>query len=443
MDAKALAKRTASLLSLTCGLCAVSAAQAPVAKHGFTPADWYKVTTVSTPVLSPDGGKVAFTVTTVRETENRRHSEVWVAATSGGDAARYTSPAFESSNPRFSDDGKILYFTSQRSGGGRGTTWALRMDQPAGEAYQPAGEPQIRAGSSPADMSFTITTTGAGGGRGGGRGGRGGGGRGGAATDSAATDSASANDPYGRMQPISRPPYNAITHPENPARYDGRHIVDMLYKANGQPQFIAGRRAPRLRRTPHAPPQIYLERPGSPRVQLTTTNYSHRDATVSPDGKWIAFLADAKLRSDSAVKAETDSIAKLAPDRKRDEAPRNDTEIFILPVAACEHQTAECTPRKLEYAGNETQIAWSPDSKRIAFVGQPSRYKNQRLFVVNADGGKAQDILGSWAYEPGQIEWLKDGQIAHGRRRPAAAPACTRSIRPRTRSPRCSAGAAR
>jgi len=251
MDAKALTARTASLLSLTCGLCTVSAAQAPVAKHGFTPADWYKVTTVSTPVLSPDGGKVAFTVTTVRETENRRHSEVWVAATSGGDAARYTSPAFESSNPRFSDDGKILYFTSQRPGGGRGTTWALHMDQPAGEAYQPAGEPQIRAGSSPADMSFAITTTGAG--RGGGRGGRGGG-RGGAATDSVATDSASANDPYGRMQPISRPPYNAITHPENPARYDGRHVVDMLYKANGQPQFIAGRRT-RLRRTPPAPPR--------------------------------------------------------------------------------------------------------------------------------------------------------------------------------------------
>ncbi len=67
MDAKAFSTRTASLLSLTCGLCAVSAAQAPGAKHGFTPADWYKVTTVSTPVLSPDGGKVAFTVTTVRE----------------------------------------------------------------------------------------------------------------------------------------------------------------------------------------------------------------------------------------------------------------------------------------------------------------------------------------------------------------------------------------
>jgi dipeptidyl aminopeptidase/acylaminoacyl peptidase len=415
MDAKTLSAHAASILSVTCAVFAAAAQApppAPAANHGFTPADWYKVTTVSTPVLSPDGGKVAFTVTTVREAENRRHSEIWVASTAGGggDAARYTSPAFESSAPRFSDDGKILYFTSQRPGS-RGTTWALRMDQPAGEAYQPTGEPQIRGGSSPADMSFTITTTAAGGGRGGGRGGRGGGGRGGAATDSSATDSASANDPYGRMQPISRPPYNAITHPENPARYDGRHVVDMVYKANGQPQFLAGPRAAPARDTARAA-QIYLERTGAPRVQLTKTNYSHRDAAVSPDGKWIAFVADAKLRSDSVVRAETDSVAKLAPDRKRDEAPRNDSEIFILPVDACEHQTAECSPRKLEYAGNETQIVWSPDSKRIAFVGQPSRYKNQRLYVVNADGGKPQDVLGAWEYEPGQIQWLKNGQIA-------------------------------
>lgn len=408
MDSRDLAAHAASRLALSCCLSTMTLAQAAPAKHGFTPADWYKVTTVSTPVLSPDGAKVAFTVTTVREAENRRHSEVWVASTAGGDPSRYTSPGFESSNPRFSDDGKILYFTSQRPGG-RGTTWALRMDQPSGEAFQSASE-QIRAGSSPADMSFTITTTGAGGGRGGGRGGRGGG-RGGATPDSSSADSSAANDPFGRMQPISRPPYNAITHPENPARYDGRHIVDMTYKANGQPQFIAGPRTAPARDTIRVA-QIYLERPGAARVQLTKTDYSHRDAVVSPDGKWIAFLADARLRSDSAVRAETDSIAKLPPDRKRDEAPRNDTEIFLLPVAACEHQTAECTPKKLEYAGNETQVTWSPDSKRIAFVGQPSRYKNQRLFVVNADGGKPQDMLGSWEYEPGQIQWLKDGQIA-------------------------------
>ena len=383
------------------------AQQAP-AKHGFTPADWYKLTTVSAPALSPDGNKVAITVTTVREAENRRHSEVWVVSTQGDPTPmRYTSPGYESSNPRFSDDGKLLYFTSQRPGG-RGTNWALRMDQPSGEAFQPTGAPQIRTGSSPADNSFTIMTEGGGrggfGGRGGGRGGRGG------APEEGPADSMP-NDPYGRMAPISRPPYNAITKPENTARFDGRQIVDMIYKANGQPQFIAGPRVAPVRDTTAHPAQIYLERPGAARKQLTNTKYSHQNAVVSPDGKWIAFLADARLRDDAVVTAERDSIAKLPPDRKRDEMPRNDTEIFLLPVAACEQQTAECTPRKIEYAGNETQPTWSPDSKQIAFVGQPSRFKNQRLFVVSAEGGKPQDVLGTWQYEPGQIQWLKDGQI--------------------------------
>ena len=35
--------------------------------RAFTPQDWYRVTTVSNPALSPDGKWVAFQVTTVRE----------------------------------------------------------------------------------------------------------------------------------------------------------------------------------------------------------------------------------------------------------------------------------------------------------------------------------------------------------------------------------------
>ena len=132
------------------------AQQGPSTRHAFTPADWYKVTTVSTPAQSPDGSRVAFTVTTVREAENRRHAEIWVVSTQGGEPARYTSPGFESSNPRFSDDGKILYFTSQRPGG-RGATWALRMDQPGerrssrsvSRRSAPVPRPPIEASRSP------------------------------------------------------------------------------------------------------------------------------------------------------------------------------------------------------------------------------------------------------------------------------------------------------
>ena len=246
---------------------AVLAAQG---KRAFTPADWYKVTTVSAPTLSPDGGKVAFTVTTVRESENRRHNEVWVVSTGGGEAQRYTSPGFESNAPRFSDDGKVLYFTSQRPGG-RGTQWALRMDQPAGEAYQPATPVAFNDGSQPADRSFVVTTSGA---AGGGRGGRGGG-RGGAPDES---PDSTANDPFGRMKPIARPPYNAITKPENPARFDGRQIVDMTYKSNGVGEFLPGPRTAPRPNTPR-PGQIQITRPGAAAKALTNTSYSHREVT--------------------------------------------------------------------------------------------------------------------------------------------------------------------
>ena len=398
--------RSSAAAFLLLSAVAASAQQTP-ARHAFTPGDWYKVTTVSTPALSPDGEKVAFTVTTVKEAENRRHSEVWVVGTKGGEPSRYTSPGYESSNPRFSDDGKTLYFTSQRPGG-RGTQWALRMDAPSGEAFQPDRPPVFQQGSQPADKSFTITSGDNAGGRGG-RGGAGGGGRGGRGGegDSSATSS---NDPFARMQPMARPPYDAITKPENPARFDGRQITQMVYKVNGQGMVPGPSTAPRAPQAPVAA-QIYIERTGGARKQLTNTRYSHRDVVVSPDGKWIAFVADAKLRPDSVVTAERDSVAKLPPDRKRDEALRNDTEIFVLPVAACEAQSPDCTPRRIDYAGSETQLSWSPDSRKIAFVGQPGRFRNQRLFTVDASGGKPVDVLGAWQYEPGQIEWLKNGSI--------------------------------
>ncbi|MGH7128309.1 MAG: S9 family peptidase, partial [Planctomycetaceae bacterium] len=76
--------------------------------RAFKPADWYRVTTVRSPALSPDGKLVAFTVTTVKEKENERHSEVWVVPAAGGEPVRYTSPSTESSNPRWSHDGKYL-----------------------------------------------------------------------------------------------------------------------------------------------------------------------------------------------------------------------------------------------------------------------------------------------------------------------------------------------
>jgi len=360
---------------------------APLALHAqgraFTPADWYRVTTVSQPAMSPDGKQVAFTVTTVVERENRRHSEVWLAPTAGGASRRLTAPGYESSGPRWSHDGTVLFFTSARPGG-TGGTWALRMNVP-GEAVQLENWP---VGSVPKDGRFAVFAAAPGD-----TGAAAGGGRGGAAGSG------------GRGSALSRPPYDAITSALDPARFDGMHITAQRYKANGAGFLPSPASAPVRPR----PQQIFTQAfDSTARRQLTSTDYSHRLVTVSPDGRWIAFIADARLRPDSVVRAEADSLAMLPFDPVRDQAPRNDADIFIIPIEGG-------TPRRVaEMLGTETAVKWSPDNKRLAFLGTPSRTSSVRLWVIDVAGGAPRNLVGTWRYEPADFEWITNDELVLG-----------------------------
>lgn len=356
---------------------AAAAAVAPLPKgpRAMMLGDWYRVVNVSGAAVSPDGKRVAMTVTRAVESENRRHSEVWVVNTAGGEPRRWTSPNTESSNPRWSPDGKYLFFSSSRTGG-TGNTWAIRLDEPSGEAIQVPGYPT--AGSMPADGSFAVFTE--------------------AATPAPQVP---AGDPFAQQQPMARPPFDAITRPSVPARFDGRHVVDMTYK-NNNTGFVPGRRVPRTWR----PQQLFRQTVGdTAKKQITNVAYSHRGALVSPDGKWVAFVADARLRADSVVDLERDSLAKLPYDKVRDEAERNDSDIYVISVDGG-------TPRKVaDWMGSESNLEWSPDSKRLAFIGRPGRTKNASLYVVDAAGGTPKNLIPGWQYEPGDLFWLKNGQI--------------------------------
>ncbi|MEN9509753.1 MAG: hypothetical protein RLZZ621_2316, partial [Gemmatimonadota bacterium] len=350
-------------------------AQAPVpASRAMRLADWYRVVSVSTPAVSPDGQRVAMTVTRAVEADNKRHSEVWVVNTAGGEPQRWTSPSTESSNPRWSADGTHLLFTSTRPGG-KGTTWAIRLDQPSGEAIQVPTYPQ---GSMPSSGTFAVFTE--------------------AATPAPAVPT---GDPFAKMPAMARPPIEGITRPIDAARFDGRHVVDMVYK-NNNTGFVPGRRTPRVWR----PQQLFRQSVGdTARKQLTSAPYSHRGAVVSPDGQWIAFVADARLRPDSIVDLERDSLAKLPYNKVRDEAERNDSDIYVISANGG-------TPRKVaEWMGAESDLTWSPDGQTIAFIGRPARTKSARLYTVPAAGGAPKNLLGTWQYEPGSIDWLKSGAM--------------------------------
>jgi dipeptidyl aminopeptidase/acylaminoacyl peptidase len=344
----------------------------------FTPQDWYRLVTLSSPAVSPDGKWVAFTVTTVREAENKRHSEVWLVGSEGGEPSRMTSPSVESSNPRWSPDGKLLLFSSTRPNS-KARTWALRMDRPAGEAFEVDSVP---AGSVTRDGRTIVW----------------------ADTIEAGDQARKDKDPFEKMQPIARPPFGAITGPIDPTRFDGRHVVDFPYKANGT-GFVPNRKEARR----WNPRQVWVRSlDGGPKKQLTATGYSHLEAEVSPDGKWIAFVADSRLRPDSVVQAERDSLGRLPYDARRDEVARNDQDLFLIPIEGGE-------PRRLtNQDGNESNLEWSPDGTRIGFVSALTRTGSARLFQVAVTGGAASNLLGNWQYEPTWYRWLPSGEILMG-----------------------------
>ncbi|MDI3259368.1 MAG: S9 family peptidase [Sinobacteraceae bacterium] len=104
------------------------------AARAFTPQDLVMMARVSDPQVAPDGSRVAFTV---RETDfdaNKGVNGIWLLALRDKDArpVRLTAQGESSDTPRWSPDGRALFFLSTRSGSSQ--VW--RLDLGGGEARQ-------------------------------------------------------------------------------------------------------------------------------------------------------------------------------------------------------------------------------------------------------------------------------------------------------------------
>ncbi len=110
----------------------LTAADSPAEKKPFTPRDLVLLDRVSDPRVSPDG---RFAVYQLRRTDleaNKGTTSLWLLdlKTPGAAPRALTAPSGDASSPRWSADGKAIYFLSARSGSAQ--VWRLPLE--GGEA---------------------------------------------------------------------------------------------------------------------------------------------------------------------------------------------------------------------------------------------------------------------------------------------------------------------
>jgi dipeptidyl aminopeptidase/acylaminoacyl peptidase len=312
--------------------------------------DYYRLTVVADPKVSPDGRRVAFVVTTVVEDKDRRHSEIWLAPTDGATPAfRYTSPTTEASNPNWSPDGGLLAFSSKREGSDD-DIWFLRTSAPGGEAFQIKGVHAMPVFSR--DGKWLLY-----------------------AWRGEEPDSLKKETWRTRVSPA------AITRGPDPKRFDGRVYTSIPIVGDER-----GLLAPRETRLPG---HLYLVPlgGGTPR-QLTSGELSQTSPAWSPDGKTIVFEQDTTENRE----VRDDSWPAL----------------YLLTIG-----DGSVRPLTTGFP-QSSNPAWSPDGKSIAFVCSQGRGLKNDICVVGAGGGggggTARNLTADWSLDPSSPIWSPDGK---------------------------------
>ena len=110
---------------------AVTVAANATEKKSFTIEDSLSVRSVGSPIWSPNGKWIAFTVTEWNKKNNGRDTHIYLVASAGGQLIKLTNGESDESNPQWSPDSNRIAFLANRGGGQQ--VWMISINVPETE----------------------------------------------------------------------------------------------------------------------------------------------------------------------------------------------------------------------------------------------------------------------------------------------------------------------
>jgi dipeptidyl aminopeptidase/acylaminoacyl peptidase len=114
-------------------LCGLLPTQVRADVRRLEPDDVFNLKDVSDPRISPDGAFVAYTVTSLDRKEDEADADLYLVPVAGGEPLRLTTSPKSETTARFSPDGRLIAFLSDRDGK---KTQVWLMGRHGGEAFR-------------------------------------------------------------------------------------------------------------------------------------------------------------------------------------------------------------------------------------------------------------------------------------------------------------------
>ena len=333
-------------------VCALIASATAFANRGVTPEDYFAFHFVSDAHLSPDGKQVAYVMTVIDQQRNRRTSSIWVAATDGSaPPRRVTAENFNSTQPRWSPDGFVLAFLSNRTTDSvpPPTPVAANPSTPAAGVQSDGARPQICLLSMNGGEAQVLTHL-----------------KNGVTSYQWSPDGK-------RFAALTRTgPSDEIA--PNARKSDVRHYKHMSYKFNDT-GWYDDRRS-----------HIWIVDASTGKDQQLTRgdDWNDLDPQWSPDSTRIAFVSnrtgheydDDHNRDVFVVSASGGALTKISDHPFEDDMPR-----------------------------------WSADGNQILFAGQTKRREFAKLYIAPATGGVASQLVTQdLDLIPGALKWISPNE---------------------------------